>query len=73
MLAFFVVMTSDGMVQIFLFSHVLVLKTRFLRFRGTHSGTSVLVPSFRHPGFGARFFKGLFAFSHFGTSSVPIL
>ena len=73
MLAFYAVMTSDGTVLIFLFSPVLVLKTRFLRFHGTHSGTSVLVPSFRHPGFGARFFKGLSAFSHFGTSSVPFL
>ena len=73
MLAFFVVMTSDGTILIFLFSHVLALETRFLQFHGTGSGTSVLVPSFLHPGFGARFFKGLFAFSHFGTSSVPIL
>ena len=54
---------------------VSVLKPRFLRFHGTGSGTSVLVPTSQYQGFGTKFSKGLFAFVSFwywfGSISSP--
>ena len=50
---------------------VLVLKPRRLRFHGTGSATSVLVPTSRYQGFGTRFSGGYLDFSNFGTASVP--
>ena len=57
---------------------VSVLKPRFLRFHGTGSGTSVLIPYSRYQGFGSRFsgvictclILVLFCF-HFGSISAP--
>ena len=49
---------------------VSVLKPRFLRFHGTGSRTSVLVPYSQYQGFGTRFSGGYLYLSHFGTVSV---
>ena len=62
---------SVSTVLIFSLIPVLVPKPRFLRFHGTGSGTSVLVPTSRYQGFGTRFSGGYLHLSHFGTGSVP--
>ena len=57
------------LVRYWFFSSLSVLKPRFLRFHGTGSGTSALVPTSRYQGFGTRISGGYLHSSNFGNSS----